>query len=75
MARYAEAADVQQHVPTQLVTIGASSQPSTSSVEEWLDAQSAWIDSTLRWVSALLGESGDTGGVRGASRCDRSGRR
>lgn len=46
---YAVVADVQARVATQLVTISATSQPSTTQVTEWLAQQSAWIDATLRW--------------------------
>ncbi|MFN3652225.1 MAG: hypothetical protein ACK47B_21820 [Armatimonadota bacterium] len=46
---YATAADVQESVPLQSWTMGADSQPSQATIEEWLEAQSAWVDATLRW--------------------------
>jgi phage gp36-like protein len=46
---YATPADVQARVPTQLLTLGAGSQPSAAQVTAWLAAASAWIDATLAW--------------------------
>lgn len=46
---YAAVSDVQARIATQVLTIGASSQPTTTQVSAWLDQQSAWIDNTLRW--------------------------
>lgn len=50
---YAVVADVQARIATQLLTITATSQPSSAQVGEWLDQQSAWIDATLRWRYAV----------------------
>lgn len=50
---YAVVSDVQGRIATQLLTIGASSQPTTDQVEEWLEQQSAWIDNTIRWRYAV----------------------
>lgn len=46
---YATVADVQARFPTQILTINATSQPTTTQVTEWLAQQSLWIDQTLRW--------------------------
>jgi hypothetical protein len=53
VAGYADVTDVQARVPTQLLEIDASSQPSQSMVETWLEADSRWVDSTLRWKYAV----------------------
>lgn len=49
MARYAEAADVQALVAIQIARFNATSQPTLTQVETWLDQQSDWVDRTLRW--------------------------
>lgn len=46
---YATVAQVQGRLRTGLITIGATSEPSTATVTEWLEEVSAWIDATLAW--------------------------
>ena len=49
MARYATIDDVQARIPLPLLTIDPSTQPSSSVVNDWLDADSLWVDQALRW--------------------------
>lgn len=48
-SRYASLADVRSRVPAQLWTPSPRSHPTDEMVLGWLDAASAWIDTTLRW--------------------------
>ncbi len=44
---YCTLAQVQARIPTQLLELGSTSQPSAAEVEGWIESTSAWIDGTL----------------------------
>ena len=46
---YAVVSDAQDHIPTQLLTIGLASQPSSAQVTAWIDEYSDWVDTVLAW--------------------------
>lgn len=46
---YAVPGDIQDLIPTQLLTIGLASQPTTAQVTSWINEASAWIDAAISW--------------------------
>lgn len=46
---YATYGDVQKYVATQVCTLGASSQPTATTVTGWCTQESNWVANTLRW--------------------------
>lgn len=46
---YASLDDVRSHLPQQIATLDATSQPAAEQVTEWLEAISGWIDAGLAW--------------------------